>query len=501
MIKKSSDATVLVVGAGPTGMVAALTLTAGGVPCRIIERRSGPSRTSRALGLQARSMELLDGFGIADQVEQVAYRLSGASMMTGDRELVRMPWIPPSSRFPYTYVLPQAGLEDLLRRRLAERGVRVETGAELTALTQDDSGVHARLADGQRLTADYLIGADGARSQVRAELGIDFPGDDTGETYYLADAVLDPGVSIGDSAMWLGPQGPLMLMRLPGEEGLWRFFADMTDTASTGALPELTEEVLVGLFRERGPTAARIERIDWTSIFHSRLRLAASYARGRAFLAGDAAHVFPPFGGQGMNLGIQDAVNLSWRIAAVTRGTPASLLAEYEAERRPVAVATIKDVDARRRMYAVRHPLVRRLRDLVLRLGGRSRSAAARGSLANSQLATTYRTGRKVLARGPQVGDRAPDAPYAGGRLHQQFGVDHCTLITFGAGGLERSHGHFRTVVVDAGTDPGGAVRRAYRRSTGYVLVRPDGYIASTGADVAAARARAEDLLGPVTVS
>lgn len=488
MTDENTETTVLVSGAGPTGMVAALVLTANGVPCRIIERRTGPSQSSRALGLQARSMELLDGFGIAEQVEQVAYRLSGASMMRGDRELARLPWVPPSSRFPYTYVLPQAGLEDLLRRRLAELDVPPETGAELASLSQDGSRVRARLTDGRTLSSSWLIGADGARSRVREELGIDFPGDDTGEVYYLADVALDVGVSIGDSAMWLGPHGPLMLMRLPGEAGLWRVFADVTDTARRGDLPEPTEEVLTALLRDRGPSDARIERVDWTSIFRSRLRLAEAYRSGRAFVAGDAAHVFPPFGGQGMNLGIQDAVSLGWRIAAVTRGAPDSLLEEYEAERRPVAAATIKDVDARRRTYALRHPLARHLRDLALQLGGRSRSAAARGSLSNSQLATSYRTGRAPFQRGPQAGDRAPDAPYAGGRLHQQFGVDHHTMVVFGdAGAGAATRDHLRTVTVDDRTDPGGAVRTAYRRSTGYVLVRPDGYIAATGTDPATA--------------
>lgn len=442
-------------------------------------------------------MELLDEFGISEQVEQVAYRLSGASMMRGDRELARLPWIPPSSRFPSTYVLPQAGLEDLLRQRLAELGVTIETG-EMTSLTQDGTGVQVGLADGRTLTGSWLVGADGARSQVRTELGIDFPGDDTGETYYLADVVLDPGLLIGDSAMWLGPRGPLMLMRLPGQDHWWRVFADMTDTARASELPELTEDVLVELLHGRGPATAQIERIDWSSIFRSRLRLARTYRDRRAFLAGDAAHVFPPFGGQGMNLGIQDAVNLSWRIAAVTRGGPAALLAEYETERRPVAAATIADVDARRRMYALRHPVARRLRDLLLQLGGRSRGAAARGSLANSQLATSYRTGRSLFQREPRAGDRAPDAPYAGGRLHQQFGVDHCTLMIFGAGGLDRRDDRLRTITVDDRTDPSSAVRKAYRRTAGYVLVRPDGYIASTGADISAAGARADALLGPV---
>ncbi|ACQ78680.1 monooxygenase FAD-binding [Beutenbergia cavernae DSM 12333] len=491
------DTTALVVGGGPTGLTAALVLAANGIACRVIERRTAPSSSSRALGLQARSMELLAGLGVAEEVERVAYRLSGASVMRGDDELVRLPWIPPDSRYPYTYVLPQVGLEHLLRTRLGELGVEVERGAELQRLTQDDAGVVAHLADGRRLTAGWLVGADGARSRVREELGIAFPGTATGETYYLADVVLRLATPIEDSAMWLGPEGPFMLMRLPGGEGLWRIFVDVTDAARAADLPEPSAEILGDLLDERGPGGAGIERLDWTSVFHTRVCLADAYRRGRVFIAGDAAHVFPPFGGQGMNLGIQDAVNLAWRLATVARGGPQNLLDDYETERRPIAAATIRDVEARRRMYALRHPVARALRDLLLRMGGRSERAARSGARKNSQLDSGYSTGGPFAPR-PRVGDRAPDGALGTGTVHERFGPDHLTLLRFRAGAspepLTRD-GAVLTVSVDDGTDPGGTLRARYgMRGDGFVLVRPDGHIAARGARPTQARLAIEAL-------
>lgn len=478
----------LIVGAGPTGMVAALALTMNGVPVRIIDKRPEAGRSSRALGLQARSMEVLAGLGIAGQIEQVAYRLRGATIMRGHDPLVEMAWIPPDGRYPYTYVVPQSGVEAILRNRLEELGVAVERGVELVGLTAQQSGVDAQLGDGRTIHADWVIGADGARSRVRESLGIAFPERATGETYYLADAILDLSVDLGDSAMWLGPEGPLMLMRLPGDGRLWRVFADVSDVARDGQLPPLTEALLAKLLECRGPSGTTIASLQWTSEFHTRLGLADTYRDGRVFLAGDAAHVFPPFGGQGMNLGIQDAVNLAWRLAGVIHGAPPELLDGYQQERRPVAAATIQDVDARRKLYALRNPLARSARDLLLRLGGSSKRAARRASLQNSQLATTYRDSVEGGNRGsqPRPGDRAPEARFGEASVHEIFGADHVTLLVFdpraAADTIDRRPGLWTATT----PDPSGELRRRYGIHTGergYVLVRPDGYIAQRGAD------------------
>ncbi|MGW5383247.1 FAD-dependent monooxygenase [Nocardia sp. NPDC003963] len=491
---------VLVVGAGPTGMVTALVLAANGVPCRVLERQTHPSGGSRALGLQARSMELLAELGLAEELERVAYPLSGASIMRGGTEFSRLTWVPPRSRYPYTYVLPQPGLEDILRSRLRAVGVDIEYGAEVRAVVRDDERIGVELTDGRGLDARWLVGADGARSSIRRSLGIPFAGGATGETYYLADIVLESTVPFQDSAMWLGPAGPLMLMRLPGGAGLWRIFADMTDRARRTELPEPDLLELQRLLDERGASGMRIAQLQWTSIFRTRVCLADEYRRGRAFLAGDAAHIFPPFGGQGMNLGIQDAVNLAWRLARAESGAPPELLDDYETERRPVAASTIRDVESRRRMYALRHPLARSVRDGVLRLGTRIPGAARRASLQNSQLAIGYGGGpRWPLSRRPGIGDRAPDATLAEGTVHDRLGVDHFTLLHFRSGhrvdasneslDMIGSTARMTVVPIDDETDPTGEARDRYSIRRGeFVLIRPDGYLAYRGREAAEVR-------------
>ncbi|WP_154792034.1 FAD-dependent monooxygenase [Occultella kanbiaonis] len=483
----------LIVGAGPTGMVAALALTMSGVRVRIIDKRYQARSSSRALGLQARSMEVLAGLGVAQQVEQVAYRLRGASIMRGDTELVDLRWVPPESRYPHTYVLPQTGAEEILRGRLQEFDVAIERGVELAGLSQHERGVEARLADGAVIEAHWVIGADGASSRVREAAGIAFPERATGETYYLADVLLDLDLELGDSAMWLGPEGPLMLMRLPGDGRLWRLFVDVTDAAQRGELPELNEKVLAEMLADRGPTGVRIAALQWTSVFRTRLGLADAYRTGRVFLAGDAAHVFPPFGGQGMNLGIQDAVNLAWRLAAVARGAEPVLLDGYERERRPVAAATIKDVDARRRMYAMRNPIARAARDLLLRAGGRSGRAARLGSLQNSQLATTYRDRVDGGERGPEPrpGDRAPDGRFAGASVHELFGAGHATVLAFEPEAVGETVSKEPSLWIATVPGRNGDLRERYGipdGERGYVLVRPDGHVAERGDEPAAAR-------------
>ena len=479
---------VLIVGAGPTGMTAALTLIRSGVPCRIIDRRSAPGNSSRALGLQARSMELLAGFGVAEEIEQVSYRLRGSSIMRGHRSLVDMAWEPPESPFPHTYVLPQAGLEAILRRHLTEAGVQIERGVEATDVRSGPDGARVRTTDGHELSADWVLGADGARSSIRESVGIPFPDRDTGETYYLADATLDLPRRLGDGAMWLGPQGPLMLMRLPGDDRLWRLFIDVSDRARESALPEPDADLLGRELEQRAMAGIVVDSVQWTSIFRTRIGLADSYRSGRALLAGDAAHVFPPFGGQGMNLGIQDAVGAAWRLASIVHGADEQLLDAYEHERRPVAASVIRDVESRRRLYALRHPVARAGRDLLLAAAGRSRSAARAASVQNAQLAISYRDRTPGGDRGPspRPGDRAPHAMLGDVSLHELFGPDHATLLLFGEHSAPpRPDGlRMRTLAVDAGTDPDGIAARRYGVDPGeraWVLVRPDGHVEARG--------------------
>ncbi|WP_420112221.1 FAD-dependent monooxygenase [Pseudactinotalea sp.] len=469
---------IAIVGAGPTGLTAAIALAHHGVEARVLERRDRASQASRALGLQARSMELLAMLGVADRVQQVAYRLGGSSIMRGDRVIAEQRWIPPDSPYPYTYVIPQHGLEVMLRDRLAELGGSVEWGRAVTEVHGDATGVTLGTADGA-IRAHWVLGADGAGSLVRESAGIAFAGVNTGEIYHLADVRLEVEPSLSDGAMWLGADGPLMMMRLP-DSGVWRIFVDVTDEeVAEDEAPNRAS--LQALLDRRGMLGLEIQQVEWSSVFRSRLCLADAYRADRLLLAGDAAHIFPPFGGQGMNLGIQDAVGLAWRLARVAGGASPALLDDYARERRGVAAAVIREVEGRRRMFALRHPVARTLRDAMLRLVSTSSVAARAASRTNSQIDLSYRSGR---GRVPTVGDRAPDAAFAGGTVHDHLRADRFTLLRF-AGVVQLPIPEPITVLdIDDQSDPGGRVRRRYRMSRGVVLVRPDGHIGYRGTDM-----------------
>lgn len=486
---------VLIVGAGPTGLTCALVLAANGVTCRILERREEAPTTSRALGLQARSMELLDSLGVAEPILKVSHKLRGSSIMKGEREVARQGWIPPQSPFPYTYVFPQAELERVLRQRLEEMGVTVEWGTEVRTLEQLPDKIQVTLSDGRSLVTRWVVGADGARSRVRDEAGIAFDGKATGEAYYLADFSPHKEIPIKDAAMWLGEEGPLMLMQLPGAEQLWRIFVDVSDQALKETLPEPTLDRLQSLLDTRafGKGSLRIDKLHWTSTFRTRVCLASAYRKGRIFIAGDAAHVFPPFGGQGMNTGIQDAFNLAWKLSYVLQGkSPESLLDTYEVERRPVGAATIQEVERRRKLFALRNPLLRTLRDTLLHLLTKSERSVRLASYANSQLGIAYKAGSWLTAetgslRGPKAGERAPDGMLSTARLHTSFAPTRFTLLIFSGSSaatqpLKGLPHEVYTVPVDSATDPEGVVRTSYTMSQGgFVLVRPDGYIGFRG--------------------
>jgi 2-polyprenyl-6-methoxyphenol hydroxylase-like FAD-dependent oxidoreductase len=480
----------LVVGAGPTGLIAALTLAVNGVQCRVIDRRASPAAASRALGCQPRTMEILAALGVVDPILHGSARLAGSALMRGTTELATIAWIPPDAPYPYTYLFPQPVLEEVLRQRLLELGVAVEWNAEFVGLK--DPNV-ATLADGRRIAAAWIVGCDGAHSRVREAAGIAFEGRSTGEVHFLADVMFRPENRVPNPAIWLAPDGPLMLMRLPGDTATWRIFIDVTGEGDQ--LPEPTRESLQELLDRRalGPGRATIDTVHWMSTYRTSLRLAHSYRRDRVLLAGDATHVFPPYGGQGMNTGIQDAFNLSWKLARVIQGKASSaLLDTYQAERRPVAAETIRQVDQRRRLFAVRNPLGRALRDLALSVFMRSERVLRAGSYATSQLGISYRARSWLCVDhgrvpGPQAGDRAPDGPLGSGRLFERLRPTRFTLLVFaGVDDVPAIPPGLPTdtavVNVDRVTDPGQALTKRYNAERGaLVLIRPDGHIGFRG--------------------
>jgi 2-polyprenyl-6-methoxyphenol hydroxylase-like FAD-dependent oxidoreductase len=329
----NAQSPVLIVGAGPTGLVLAFSLARQGVPVRIVDKNSGPGQASRAMAVHARTLEFYRQFGFGDEVVARGIKMETASMRSRGKEKARISLKNMGgelSPYPFALSLPQDEHEQFLNTKLAALGVKVEWNTELKSLTQDANGVQAVLSRGgveETASASYLAGCDGARSAVRQGLGIGFPGGTYEHFFYVADVKLDKPMAtditanLGEDAFALVlPVRTSGMHRVVGiiPDGIEKDKATFEDVRSNA-------ETLIG---------AKIPTVNWFSTYSVHHRVAEKFRLGRCFLAGDAGHIHSPFGGQGMNTGIGDAINLGWKLAAVLKGRAApDLLDTYEPER------------------------------------------------------------------------------------------------------------------------------------------------------------------------
>lgn len=329
-----SQTKILIVGAGPTGLSLALRLARYGIDFRIVDRANGPGEASRAMALHARTLELYRQLGLAEEILHQAIPIEAIHLRGNGRELAALSFKDIGkglSPYPYVVSYPQDDHERFLVGKLEAAGHPVEWGTTLKDLKQDDAGVRATLAhDGnlETCTADYVCGCDGAHSRVRQALALDFPGGTYASRFYVVDAKL-AGDFTTDGAANLGDE--TFALKLPvRSRGMQRLIglvppnlADRTDLTFEDIRP--TVQHLLGV---------KVEMVNWFSTYLSHHRVAAHFRVGRCFIAGDAGHVHSPAGGQGMNTGIGDAVNLAWKLAAVVEGrADADLLDSYEPER------------------------------------------------------------------------------------------------------------------------------------------------------------------------
>lgn len=429
MTELQTDIPVLIVGAGPTGLTLGIELARRGVPFRLIDRELNRTVTSRALGTQPRTVEVFQMMGIPVSALQPATRPRGFQFREGLRILGKVDFNDPHGQ-PALLIMDESDTERVLEARLDQLGAHVERGVEFTGLrAEGDRAIAAvRSSNGvAEVSARFLIGCDGAASIVRREAGIDFVGGSYPEHFLLADLELDWDVPHDEGTIWFGDQAGLAAaIPLPADRR-WRIIvalgldeADRAHFSESEAAARVEQEL-----RERSQIACcRIGEPHWASAFHVHRKLAVHFRRGPILLAGDAAHVHSPVGGQGMNTGIQDAFNLGWKLALAARNLAApDLLDSYETERQPVARAVLRGTDLGARLVLGAHPIGRAIREYVFPTVTGFSPVRDRLQSALSELQVNYRHSslsvesgtvhaRRGIRRrhGLRAGDRVPDA-------------------------------------------------------------------------------------------
>ncbi|MFJ8908286.1 FAD-dependent monooxygenase [Streptomyces sp. NPDC102351] len=459
---------VIVVGAGPTGLLLAGDLAEAGVPVTLLEKRPHRiSNLSRAFGVHARTLEQLDARGLADDLIATGSTLTGLRLFR--RLSLDLSTLP--SRFPFLLITPQYEVERLLERRAQRLGVRFQYESELLALRQDADGVDidVRTGDGSTVTrrAVYVVGTDGHHSAVRRAIGQPFPGVSVITSLFLADVRL---AEKPETVLTVDGAGDVFAMIASFGDGWYRVMGwnrrhEVPDDAPLD-LEEVKDVTRRALGTDYGMHDAR-----WLSRFHSDERQAPEYRVGRVFLAGDAAHIHSPAGGQGMNTGLQDAANLGWKLAAVVKGQASdSLLDTYHAERHPVGKAVLRSSGGLVRLARAQNPVLRAVRAVVSAFANAAAPARARALAQLTGIGYRYPAPRGAHRL---VGTRVPDVVLDGGhRLYEALRGGRFVLVTPRPAHLPPG------TAPDGGADFLPAVEHWAGNRRTAVLVRPDGYVA-----------------------
>jgi 2-polyprenyl-6-methoxyphenol hydroxylase-like FAD-dependent oxidoreductase len=497
---------VLVVGAGPVGLVAGCELARRGIRVRVIDKLVQPTDQSRAIAIHARSLDMFDRMGIVDEMLSTGIKARGMQLYAGHSKLFRVPLGDVDSAFPFTLTTAQTETERVLGEHLESLGVTVDRGAELAALTQDDDAVHATLqhADGstEQVSACWVIGADGGHSRVRKMVGTKLAGSFVGERFMLGDVVCEHSLDLDSMHTFFSPDGPVVV--LPMRDGRMRFLAQLHDAPGTPMNMHPTQDELQAVI-DRRIGGIRVMHSHWLTSFEIHHARVPAFRWGRVFLAGDAAHIHSPAGGQGMNTGMQDAFNLAWKLAAVVDAAAgAALLDSYEAERAPVADQVIAFTDRLTRAGTL-SGLPRRIRDTVIRMLSHV-PAAGRFMAENAEeVNINYRKSPIVVRSRPRraklaAGEHVPHLTDAAlqKQLGAVWGPDNTghvilTIATHPVAPAAGDAGQTQVLVTThdapvAGYDSvvadseGLAAQRFGLKNGGRIVVRPDGYIGAVAA-------------------
>ena len=408
---------VLIVGAGPVGLTAAAELARYGVDLRIIDSSAHPSRTSKALVIWSRTLELMDRMGCTTAFLEAGLKARGATIRNGIGVLGRNSFDHVASPHPAPLMIPQSETERLLTAHLASFGITVEREVELIGFDEgvEEVAVRLRHADGREeaITTPWLLGCDGAHSAVRHGLGFKFCGEAEGNDWMLADVRLEGDRRPAEDEIlpYLHRDGPFVIFPIPGGRSRVIALVGATDPDASRSDPTLPE--VQAMIDSRTGRGFRATDPVWLSNFCINERKVEHYRRGRIFLVGDAAHVHSPAGGQGMNTGMQDAVGLAWRLALVMRGEgAASLLDSYSVERSAVGDMVLRNASRLTRMATLSNPAVQSARNIAIRVLLGVPAVRRRMATQMSEIAIGYPA--SPLSAGPGAGTRLAPNDYDG---------------------------------------------------------------------------------------
>lgn len=447
----ANDTTVLIVGAGPTGLMMAMVLQRYGIAFRIIEKKSAPTKTSNALGLHARSLELLDDLEIIEPFLKVGKKIHAASLHIDAKPLAKIDLAQLNSAYPFVLIVPQSQTEQILDARLNQLGVSVERNIELTNLQKNANSHQVSINGAEDFNCQWIIACDGARSTVRELAQVPFKGRDIEQQFVLADVTAKTSIPSDQLSVYYTREGVLAVF--PMESGEIRLVAD-----SPGHAKNPDEVNIETITQNRADRNFKITANNWQSTFWIHSKVIEKMRADRIFFCGDAAHIHSPAGGQGMNTGMQDAYNLGWKLAFVINGiADPNLLDSYQEERLPVVREMVKQTDRLTRMMLTKNPLKIAIRNCIMR--PLLNTAKINRKLANqlSMLAIHYPKSSNINYpsvignRSPQPGDLVPEVkllqPYS--LSHYLRGKDYYLLIFTGRELLPQQLTKIETIIQD----------------------------------------------------
>jgi 2-polyprenyl-6-methoxyphenol hydroxylase-like FAD-dependent oxidoreductase len=515
LMSNQSDVPVVIVGAGPTGVLLAIELARRGVEVRVLDKQPSRSQETRAVGIHARTLEVFHQLGIVEEFLALGHRVTGFVVHTRARRNIELRFAGIDSPYPFLLTLGQHETQRILDQRLERLGVTIDRGVNVVDLRQDSDGVELQISlpreqRERTLLADWAIGCDGAHSIVRRRLGVPFDGDDYGQDWLMAEVKIDWPLRSDRFHVFAYTAASLPMFPLPSDR--WRVFMPEVPNRSVGERQPPNMEEVERLVAGRGPAGMKLSDPTLLAAFRCYRRSTKTMRSGRVLVVGDAAHIHSPAGGQGMNTGLHDAFNLGWKLALVAhRQAPPALLDTYQAERAPIATGVLALTHALVRTFAMASPRKRWMRDRVLHPLLALPTAERRYMTRLAQISHNYRGGplapvaphtkREAIA----PGDRLPNVP--GLRLDGKpvstiellGSPGHTLLVLTGdradpdAGKdalarLVRFDGLVRIIIIngpagrsdpDAVTDPNLRAHRRYGALHGrLLLVRPDGYLA-----------------------